>query len=255
MSDEQGPITESPDQPYRNGLVALVKDMVAQRRLPPAQRTRRPLHEYVRVPADAPGGFAAESLPELAMRLRTGEPGVARAILAEAEAAFQEPVDRIESAERRATTLQGAVAVAASVVVAGGSLLLDPGKLHGQGWRIAFAAVLFAFVGSLTACGVRALGATSRIFRFRDPGIERITDRARMDECDALVHRAAELLRSAAVANEVGRVKVGLLRSAAWWFRLAILMLTALAGLLAAYAISGPHGATAAATPPSTQSP
>jgi hypothetical protein len=62
-----------------------------------------------------------------------------------------------------------------------------------------------------------------------------------MSEQDALIHRAAELLRASEVANQVGRVKVGLLRSAVWWFRIAVLALTALAGLLLAYAITGPQ--------------
>ena len=70
-----------------------------------------------------------------------------------------------------------------------------------------------------------------------------------MNEANALAHRTAELLRSSAVADQIGRVKVGLLRSAAWWFRIAVLVLVAVAGLLLAYAIYGPKAPAVAGEP------
>jgi hypothetical protein len=208
------------------------------------QRSLEPVRSYVLVPAPAPEDFAREPLDDLADSLRTDRQEVARAILTEAEAIFQEPVDRIDSAERRATTLQGTVAIAASVVVAGAGLLLDPSKVSDQRWRMVFSVSVLAFVICLTASAIRALSATSRIFRFEQPGPQRIGHRASMSECDVLTHRAAELLRASEVANQIGRVKVGLLRSAAWWFRLAIVSLAVLAALIATYVIAGPQPTT-----------
>jgi hypothetical protein len=100
---------------------------------------------------------------------------------------------------------------------------------------------VFTFVLCLTACAMRAIGAMARIFRFLEPGPQRIVERADMDSCDVLTHRAAELLRAADVASQIGRVKVGLLRAAAWWFRLAILNLAVLGALIATYAIARPQ--------------
>jgi hypothetical protein len=245
MSDETqqlsaidgGPIRETADVPRQVfGFARMIGRVIKQ-------GSFKPLHDYVLVPAKLPTDYALEPLADLAAQLATRDAQVAKAVLDEAQAIYREPQDRIDSAERRATTLQGAVAISASVVVAGAGLLLDPAKFPGQEWRVAFAAVLLAFVICLTACAIRALGVTGRVFRFHEPGPQRVGKRASMSENDALVHRAAELLRSAEVANQVARVKVGLLRSAAWWFRIAILALAALAGLMLAYAIAAPRAA------------
>jgi hypothetical protein len=164
---------------------------------------------------------------------------VSKAVVAEAEAIFAEPHNRIEKAERRATTLQGSVAIAASLSIAGTGLLADASAVQGQGWRTLMALTLLAFVVCLTGCAVRAVGATLRLFRFEEPGPERIFARAEMDESEALANRAAELLRAADVTNEIAKVKVGLLRAAGWWFRLALMMLALLTAIMAAYVIWG----------------
>ncbi len=246
--EDGGPFLESPDLRTGNGLVRMIGKVYRQ-------RSFSPLKSYIKVPAPAPSGYAAETLAELAARLKTDDPDVAKALLDEAEAMYKEPAERIESAERRATTLQGTVAVAASVAAAGAGLLLDPAKIAGQGWRIAIAIVLLAFVLCLLACALRAIGATTRIFRFLQPGHNRITVRAEMSSTEALTYRTAEILRAYDVADQIGRVKVGLLRSAAWWFRAALLVLALMVGLIAAYTIVGPQPKTASATTPSTVTP
>lgn len=221
-----GPITVSPDP----------KKWRERRGQVPAKLRRA--WDYVLVPAEIPERFN-EAVEQLAAELKSEHSEVSKAVLAEAEAIFAEPQERIESAERRATTLQGTVAIAASLAIAGGGLLADTTKVQGQGWRTVLALALVAFVACLTGCAVRAVGATLRIFSFQEPGPERIFDRAKMNEPDALAHRAAELLRAAGVADEIAKVKVGLLRSAGWWFRLALLMLTLLTSVVAAYVICG----------------
>lgn len=194
---------------------------------------------YVFVPADPPERFANEPLDALAGKLKTQDENVARATLAEAEAIYAEPHDRIESAERRATTLQGTVAIAGSVALAGLGLLLSGSRIRGTGWRAGVAVLLIAFVVCLIACAWRALAATSRIFNYEEPGIERIFERTSMNVADALTYRAAELLRAYAVADMIGSVKVGLLRAAAWWFRCALVLLGLLTILVCCYALFG----------------
>ena len=208
----------------------------------------RGVWDYVFVPADPPERFATEPLAELAIKLATSDHDVAMAILAEAEAAYSEPQQRIESAERRATTLQGTVAIAASVALAGAGLLLDPARINGQLWRIGFGSLLILFVICLMGCALRAVSATTRIFNFEEPGLERIYERAGMDKAEVLTYRAAELLRAFAIADMIGSVKVGLLRAAAWWFRWALVWLALLTALVAAYAIGGPSSAQSSST-------
>lgn len=235
--DPTGPITVSPDP----------RKWRTRRGVFPEGR-RREIWDKIVVPADPPERFASESLGELAGKLRTTDEDVAAAILAEAEAAYREPQQLIESAERRATTLQGTVAIAASVALAGGGLLLGPSRISGREWRIAIFVVLALFVVCLLSCAVRALGATVRIFNFEEPGYERIVERASMSNAEALTNRAAELLRASAVADMIGSVKVGLLRAAAWWFRVALVLLALLTAVVGAYAIWGstePPGQTA----------
>lgn len=189
------------------------------------------------VPADVPGGYAAVHLNTLKEQLRTPCEATASAVLAEAESAAAEPQERIDGAERRATTLQGTLAIAASVTVAGAGLVLRDDTIDAGGWRTALAATFAAAVIALLACALRAAQVTGRIFQFEEPGFERIAARAQMSASDAMTSRAAELLRAAAVADVVGSIKVGLLRAAAGWFRLALVLLGAVAALLLAYAL------------------
>lgn len=200
------------------------------------QRLQR-LYEMAVIPAAPPEGFAAVHLDDLVEQLRTADDEVARAVLAEAETAAAEPQERIDGAERRATTLQGTLAIAASVTLAGAGLFLRDGAVEDSGWRILIVVSFAAALLTLLACALRASQVTGRIFQFEDPGFERLPDRARMTAADAMTSRAADLLRAAAVADAIGQVKVGLLRSAAWWFRLSLSVLAALASVLLLYAL------------------
>jgi hypothetical protein len=110
--DPTGPITVSPDP----------SEWRARRSIWPEGGWRRKRWDQIFVPADPPENFATESLADLVGKLKTSNEDVARAILAEAEAAYSAPQQVIDSAERRATTLQGTVAIAASVALAGGGL-------------------------------------------------------------------------------------------------------------------------------------
>ena len=231
-----GRISRSPDPPrIRN-------------RRPKSQGWRRKLFDYVVVPAEVPADFN-EPLVVLFDRLSTDDEATAATILDEARAVFDETAHRIEGAERRATTLQGTAAIAASLVVAGGGLLLDPAKIADQGWRVGLLVLLVGFLGSLIACAWRALAVTGRIFEFEQPGPERIFLRAKLNGIQAQTARAAELLRAAGVASEIGAVKVGLLRSAAWWLRVALAAMAAFGVVLCLYVATGNHARSAHPTP------
>jgi hypothetical protein len=240
--DLPGPVKVSPDPGRARRHRKWVADHL------PEWLGRR--YESLVVPADVPERYAAIGLAELVAQLSTTDTGTAKAVLAEAEAIHDEPYDRIESAERRATTLQGTVAIAASATVAGGGLLLNGTSVRGEGWRVSIAVMLLAVVGALLGCAVRAVGVTGRIFQFEEPGLERIGRRSSMSEAEALTFRAAELLRAADVADMIGSVKVGLLRDAARWFRTALISLALLATIICAYVFAGPATAPSAPATP-----
>ena len=162
-------------------------------------------------------------------------------ILTDAQALFAEAEARGEGAERRATTLQGAVAIAASVLLAGGALLSDPSKVHGQGWRLCLALTLLIVTGCLVMAGARALAATAHIHVYHRPTPAKALGRAQMDPVEARIDLAAETLKDFGSNDQVAAWKVAYLGAAAWWFRGALVGLLALAMLLCAYiALSNP---------------
>lgn len=202
-------------------------------------RPLRAVREYLTLDPEPPTRFS-ESLEDLVERLQTDDEQLASELLSEAEVIFAEPTARIESAERRATTLQGSVAIAATVALAGTAVVLNADNIQGAGWRAAFAVGLGIVSLTLVAAGLRALGATSKVFQFRNPA-ERITERARLPLAAARVDRAADLLKAYGHNHEIARVKVGYLRAAAWWFRWALALFAAFVALVVAYVIAGPE--------------
>ena len=156
-------------------------------------------------------------------------------ILAEAQATFAAAEARGEGAERRATTLQGAVAIAASVLLAGAALLGDPSKVHGDGWRLGLGVLLILVTVCLVAAGARALGATARIHIYHRPTPSEVLRRATMNPVEARTDLAAETFEDAAYNDQIAAWKVAYLAAAAWWFRGALFVLLALAALLGIY--------------------
>lgn len=165
----------------------------------------------------------------------------AKEILDEAQALYDGVDDRIAGAQTRATTLQGAAAVAASLVIAGGALLADPSKVQGSGWRLWLALALFGTVFSLVMAGVRALAATSRIHVFHHPTPTDILTRAAMPLGQARIELAVDLLKNYGSNTQIASWKVAHLRAAAWWFRWALGFVVALALALGSYAVLGPE--------------
>jgi hypothetical protein len=106
---------------------------------------RRRLYDYIVVPAEVPEDFN-QPLADLIDQLSPVDEKTAAVVLEEAEAIRNDAEDRIKGAERRATTLQGTVAIAASLVIGGAGLLLDPSKVSDRWWRIGFAVILALFL-------------------------------------------------------------------------------------------------------------
>ena len=162
--------------------------------------------------------------------------GVAREILEEAQELFKIPLARGEAAERRATTLQGAVAIAATFSLAAGSLLAEADKVHSQLWRVVFAVVLALIVFCFVVAGVVGLQATSKISAWQDPADERrFAERADASVAEAQMARANELLVTYGQNHALAEWKIKRATLAARWFRAALGLLLLLAVLFFCY--------------------
>jgi hypothetical protein len=80
-----------------------------------------------------------ENADDLLARMPTDDLDDVQDILRRVESVAQTAVDRAEATERRATTITGSVAIAASFTVGGAGLLLDDAKWNGVapcGWPL-----------------------------------------------------------------------------------------------------------------------
>ena len=160
------------------------------------------------------------------------------ALLAEAQEIFAEPLARAEGVERRATTLVGAVGIAASFSVAAAALL-GSNKDLGT-WRYPVAVGFFLVVLCFAMSGYRALQAMSRIHPWTFPEDNDILDRATMSLAGAQIDRAASLLKSSGANDPVARWKVAHLGAATHWLVCALVTLVATALVLGAFVVFGP---------------
>jgi|NGEPerStandDraft_6_1074524.scaffolds.fasta_scaffold06649_5 hypothetical protein len=178
-----------------------------------------------------------ESEQAIADSLLTDDPELAKFLLDEAEASSRRPFESAESIERRATTLQGAVAIATTFTLTGSALLFDRTKLSSDGWRVAFAVLFLLAIVSFVCSGVRALSASSRTFRWSFPGWNDIFDRARLETPRAYATRSASLLKAAGINQAIIETKAGYLNAAVRWFRAALLFLVLATIAMLVYAI------------------
>jgi hypothetical protein len=198
---------------------------------------RGPADRYHPVPWNPPERFP-QSLGVLQERLATLNENLADELLADAERLFDEAEARVASVELRATTLQGTVAIAATVALTGGTLVLNPTQIHGNGWRAAFALGLAGLVLLLVLTAYNATQASGRVFSFTTPSDDDIFARAKeRHAARAKTRRAAYLLKGYGRNNEVAAIKVGYLSAAASCFRWTLLMLLALIGMVCAYVL------------------
>jgi hypothetical protein len=184
-----------------------------------------------------PQDLFPECIHDLRHRLQTTDANLASELLADAESLTTEVEARVLGVQHRAATLQGAAAIAATVVLAGAGLLLDKTKVPQHDWRVIFGVGLAVLVALLTISAFRALGASSRVFTYLTPSDEDIFERAKLSAPEAKARRAAYLLQCYGFNNEIAALRVGYLKAAAFWFRCALAVPVFLMGGFIAYAI------------------
>ncbi len=192
---------------------------------------------------------------ELARRLNVRDPELAAALLDEAQERDRSHHDTANSLQGRAMTLQSAVAIATTLTLTAGGLLLDRTKIASQSWRLSFATVLLAAVVAFIGSGVQALRSSSNTFPWSYPGSNDIFDRARADLAWARASRTATYLKCAGLNARIVQVKGGYLNAAVRWFKIALGLLAVLAVLFVAYTAWGPTASSNPAPQPASSRP
>jgi hypothetical protein len=213
-----------------------------RKKLPEGSR-RRKRFDALACPVAEPSQFRASETDLAAQLMPTMEDEAVRAaraevILQEAQDIFQEAENRAAGATSRATTLQEAVGIAATLLLAGAGLIVGQTALHGFYWVLLFALFLLGATFSLVMSGLRALSAASTIHAWRRPAQEDIIERSQQPEAEARIALAASLLNSYGYNSKVAAWKVAYLGAAAWWFRIALAFIVSIAMLIGIYAVS-----------------
>ena len=176
-------------------------------------------------------------------------------ILQQAQSIYQEAEDRAAGVAARATTLQEAVGIAATLLITGAGLIVGQTALKGSVWVLVFAVFLFGATLSLVMSGLRALGAASTIHQWYRPTAGDIIEHAQLPEAEARLALAADLLYSYGYNSKVASWKVAYLGAAAWWYRIALAFIVSIAMLVGVYAVAQANQSTGMpATPAATTS-
>ena len=196
------------------------------------------LHDWFTPPASPTPLRFNETTAQLLSQLGSPSVQVVDELLAGARASYDEATARAESAERRAATIQGAIAIAASLTVAGGSLLLDPANVRSQMWRIAIGSSFAIAVLLLAIAAWRAFLVTWPRFMWASPAALDTVDHAKEPSGEAIrLRRASDLLIAYGRNDSVARLKLALLGQAMRWLMSALAVLSVLAIMLAVYAV------------------
>jgi hypothetical protein len=192
---------------------------------------------------------------ELLKKLGTPTGAVVDELLVGANAAYDEATSRMDSAERRAVTIQGTIAIAASLTVAGGSLLLEPSKVPSQLWRVAIGIGFSGAVVLLAIGAWRAFLVTWPRFMWASPAAtDTVKYAAQSTAEDVKLLRICDLLVAYGRNDSVARLKLALLRQSVRWLMSALALLALLAILVAAYAIERSPSLVKSDPPSSTRS-
>ena len=147
----------------------------------------------------------------------------------------QSAAERSAAAERRASTLSGAVAIAASLTVGGAGIVLDRSKVPDQGWRLGFA-VAFALVTLMFV--LAGLYAARALVTFRKWGLPHpylVVERRELEANEQRLARAAEMLDDFTFSWEVSDAKLRAVDSSFRAFTIALLLLVVIAVGFAVY--------------------
>jgi hypothetical protein len=179
-------------------------------------------------------------------QLTTANAAVVDQLLVEAQSAYEEVTERGESAERRAATIQGTIAIVSSLTLAGGSLLLNAGDVPSRDWRIGLSIGVAVTVIVLAIAAWRAFLVTWPRFLWASPDVQDIVEHARESTAEQIkLRRTSDLLVAYGRNDSIARLKLQLLGQAVRWLMAALALLAVLAGTLAAYAIERPSSGPA----------
>ena len=146
---------------------------------------------------------------------------------------------RMQTAEGKATTLMGTVAIAASLLIAGAGLILDKSKVTAS-WRDALIAVIAVLLFFLLMCGYVASRALLKVHRISRPQTRAALSRAtQADSRVVMLDRAVDLLARAGENLYVADYKLAQVRVAYRWYQLALLTFLVLGLVLVAYVAVG----------------
>jgi hypothetical protein len=163
----------------------------------------------------------------------------ANQLLEEAEQLRVRRDDRMTTAESKATTLMGTVAIAASLVVAGSGLILDSSKVPSP-WRGILMAIVAVLLFFLLMCGYVASRALLRVFLIKGPQARAAVKRAATDNLAAATRdRAIDVLDRAGQNLYVADYKLAQVRIAYRWYQLALGAFFLLGLTLLAYVLFG----------------
>jgi hypothetical protein len=168
----------------------------------------------------------------------------AEQLLDEAKTVWGARQERIQSAEAKATTLLGTVAIAASLIIAGAGLILDPARVA-DGWREVLMVLVLLLLGCLLMCGAMASRALLSVFTISRAQVRQAFVRAKdKDPRNVQRARAVDLMARAGENLYVADYKLMSVRIAHRWYQLALIFFIALGVALAAYVLSGDLPAT-----------
>lgn len=171
---------------------------------------------------------------EICARLRLDSPEQAKETLEHVEAIAQGAVDRAAAADRRAGTIAGTVAIAASFTLTGGGLALDHMKLTDPDLRKAFAIGLVVTTAAFVLSAFYALRAlvSTRVWSWSEPLDLPVSQEE--DRKTQLGMRAAHLLQDFAGNWEISDLKNRLVDLALRWLVLALAAIVCLAAIILA---------------------
>jgi hypothetical protein len=175
-----------------------------------------------------PRGRKRVSTDEVLEKLGAPAQDVVEQLRLSANTAYDDASDRAESAERRAATIQGAIAIAASLVVAGGSLLLGTSAPAGS-WRTPIAIGFGLAVTLLAIAAWRAFLVTWPRFMWATPSANDTFEHAKAATAHTIqLERVADLLVACGRNDSIARLKLALLGQAMQWLMAALALLAAL---------------------------
>lgn len=147
----------------------------------------------------------------------------------------QTAVERAAAADRRATTIAGTVAIAASFTLGGAGLLVDPAKVTDGDLRRALAVLLFVITVSFVLSAIFALRAlvATRTWAWVNP---HDVDGLPTGEVERIRMRAAHLLDDFATNWEISDLKNRCVDRALLFLIVALIGIGALAAVLVCYA-------------------